>query len=102
MSRFIEIKSVNPKLGLDQIKKDLGCSNATQQRYRQDINMPSPCRIPSNSHKRRQKTPNTNLDVNSHRKRDLKRFQMTLNNLKRPKKFSNDLKNGFNRYSHNE
>ena len=37
--------------------------------------MLSPYRIPSNSHKRRQKISNTNLDDDSHRERDLKRPQ---------------------------
>ena len=39
MARFLEIKSVNPKLKQSEIAKELGCSSSTLQRYRQDINM---------------------------------------------------------------
>ena len=57
MSRFMEIKSVNPKVMQDQIAKELGCSSSTLQRCRQDINMFSLYRNPSISHKRRKKDP---------------------------------------------
>ena len=39
--------------------------------------MLSPYRIPGNSHKRRQKDSNTNLDDNFYREHDLKTSQMT-------------------------
>ena len=42
----MKIKSVNHRLGQDQIAKELGCSSSTLQRYRNDINMLSPYRIP--------------------------------------------------------
>ena len=32
-ARFMEIKSVNPKLRQDQIAKELGCSSSTLQRH---------------------------------------------------------------------
>ena len=42
MARFMEIKSVNPKLRHDQIAKELGCSGSILKRYRNDVNMLSP------------------------------------------------------------
>ena len=55
MARFMEIKSLNRKVGQDQIGKKIGCSGNTLQRYRQDMKMLSPYRISSNFHKRRQR-----------------------------------------------
>ena len=55
MARFMEIKSVNPKMKQDQLAKEKNCSRSTLQRHRQDINMLLPYKIPSNTHKRRQK-----------------------------------------------
>ena len=52
-ARFLEIKSVNPKFKRSQIAADLGCSSSTLQRYRNDIHMFSPYKIPPNSFKKR-------------------------------------------------
>ena len=58
MSRFMELKSINPKLGQDQIAKEVSYSCSTLQRYRHDIKMQSPYkpngpkRTPSNDPKR--------------------------------------------------
>ena len=79
------MKSVNAKVIQDQIAKDLGCSSSTLQRYRQDINMLSPYRIPPNSHKRKQYISN--------REHDLERFQMTSIELKRPQLTSEEVTN---------
>ena len=54
MARFMEIKSVNPKIGQDQIANEVGCSSSNLQRYRQNTNMLSAYRIPSKKYKRRQ------------------------------------------------
>ena len=56
MSRFTEIKSVNPKLTQSEKAKELGCSSSSLQRYRHDIKMQSP--YISNHPKKTQKTPN--------------------------------------------
>ena len=80
---FMQIKSLNPSLKQDQIEKKLSCSSSTLQRYRNDMNVLSPYRIPTNSHKRRLKISNTKLNDDSHRERDLKRPQMTSKDLKR-------------------
>ena len=45
IAKYLEIKSINPKLRQDQITKELGCSSSTLQRYRNDIKMLSLCRI---------------------------------------------------------
>ena len=45
MARFMEMKSNNPKLTQKQICKELGFSDSTVKRYRNDIKMASPYRI---------------------------------------------------------
>ena len=82
MARFMEIKSMNPKLTQKEIVKELGYSTFSSQRYRHDIKMLSLCRTPINSHKRRQKSSN--------RENDLERPQMTSNDLKSPQLTSKD------------
>ena len=59
MARFMEIKSVNPKLRQGQSSQELGCSSSTSQCNRQDKNMLSTYGIPSNTNKIRQKNSNT-------------------------------------------
>ena len=58
IARLMEIKSMNRRLGEDQLPKELGCSSGTSQRYRQDIKLLSPYRITQKSHKRKQKVSN--------------------------------------------
>ena len=58
-------------------------SSSTLQRYSDDINMLSPYRIdPNNTNKRTKKVKNTDFDNNSHHEADVKRLQMTSNDLK--------------------
>ena len=52
MAGFMEKKSMNPKLGQDQVAKELVCSSSTFKQNRQDFKMLSFCRIPPNSHKK--------------------------------------------------
>ena len=59
----MEIKPVNTKLKQNQLAKELGCSSSTLQRYRNDVNMLSPHRISTNSHKRKQKISNCENDL---------------------------------------
>ena len=61
MARFVEIKAMNPQLKWNDLAKQLNHSSSTLQRYRNDLNMLSPYRIPSNRHKRRPKTSNEDL-----------------------------------------
>ena len=80
MAKFMEIKSINPKLKQSEIPKELEISTSTIQRYRREINMLSPYRIsPNTIYTRKQKTPNTNLDDVKMTSNDLK---MTSNDLK--------------------
>ena len=61
----MEMKSNNPRLKQSEIAKLLELSSFTIQRYRREINMLSPYRIPPSSktnQTRKQKTPNTNID----------------------------------------
>ena len=88
MARFMEIKTVNRKLGKEQVAKELGCSSSTPQRYRQDINMNSPYRVPPNKNKRKQKISNREHDLDRPQmtSKDLKRRQLTANDLAEPEK----------------
>ena len=82
MAKFMEIRSNNPKLKQSEIAKLLELSSFTIQRYRTEVNMLSPYRIPpssKNNHARKQKTPNTNFDDVKVTSNDLK---MTSNDLK--------------------
>ena len=85
-----------------EIANSLRYSTSTLQRYRNDINVLSPYRIqPNTTNKRSQNVSNTNLDKNSHREHDLKRPQLTSNDLKTTsnepvKNRNNKLKGGAN------
>ena len=66
-----------------EIANQLGISSSTLQMYRNDINMLSPYRNnPNNTNKRTKKASNTSFDNNSHHEPDVKRPQMTSNDLK--------------------
>ena len=74
-----------------ELENQLGYSNNTLQRYRNDINMLSSNRIhPNNNNKRERKGENTKFDHNSHRDLDVNRPQMTSNYLKSPQSTLND------------
>ena len=100
MADFMRVKYENPKMKQSEIANQLGMSSSTLQRYRDDINMLSPYRIsPNNTKKRSKKVKIIDFDNNSHNEADVKRLQMTSNNLKTTqtksnKKNKNDLKCG--------
>ena len=74
LAKFLEFKSINPKLKQSEKTKELAISTSTLQRYRREKNMHSPHRIlqSSNTHRRKQEASN-------HTKHDLK---MTPNDFK--------------------
>ena len=79
----MRIKYENLKLNQSEIANQLGYSNSTLQRYRNDRNMLSPHRIPpNNTIKRTKKVSKTNFVNNSHRDHDLKRPRLTSKGLK--------------------
>ena len=83
MADFMRVKYENPKMKQSEIANQLGYSTSTLQRYRNDINMLSPYRIhPNNTNKWVKNGKNTIFDNNSHHDRDLKKAQMTSNDLK--------------------
>ena len=87
------IKFENPKMKQSEITNQLGFSTSTLQRYRNDMNMLSPCRIhANNTNKQRKKTSNTNSNNDLHRDPDLKKPQMSSNDLKRHQSTSNENK----------
>ena len=72
-----------------QIANQIGLSTSTLQRYRKDTNMVSPYRInPNNTNKRTKKASNGNFDNDIHHESNVKRLQMTSNDLKRPESIS--------------
>ena len=76
-------KFENPNTKHSEIADHLGYSSSTLQRYRNDINMLSRYTIQPNITKKRSKNvSNTTLDNNSHGKHELKKPQMTSNDLK--------------------
>ena len=81
MNDFMNVKYHNPRLKQSEIASQLNMSPSTIQRHRNDINMFSPYRINPNNVKKRSKM--AKIDDNG----DLKRHQMTSNDLKT---FSND------------
>ena len=83
MADFMRMKYENPKLKQSQIANQLSYSSSTLQRYQNDINMLSPCRIQSNTtNKRTKKVSNTSLNNHSYCEHDLKRPPLTSNDLK--------------------
>ena len=62
MAKIMEIKQ--PQLKQSENANLLELSSSTIQRYRKEINMLSPYRLPpsSNTNQTKQKTPSTNLD----------------------------------------
>ena len=85
MVRFKQIKFENPKLRQFEIANHLSYSSTTLQRYKNDKNMLSPYWIqPNITNKRSEKVSNTNLDNNSQCEHDLKRPQLTSNDLVKP------------------
>ena len=83
MSDFMRIKFENPKTRQADIANQLNLSPGTLERYRNQINMPSPYRIQANNtNKRTKKAKNTNFDENTPPNNDQKRPQLTSNDLK--------------------
>ena len=83
MADFMRLKYENLKMKQSQLANQIGLSTSTLQRYRNDINLLSPYRInPNSTNKRTKKTSNTVFDNNSHTNHDVKRPQLTSNDLK--------------------
>ena len=88
MADFMKLKYENPRMRQSEIANQLGMSSSTLQRYRNDINMLSPYRIsPNNTKKRPKKAKIDDID-------DLKRRQMTSNDVKTTPNKKNKLKGG--------
>ena len=78
MADLLRIKYENPKLKQSEIANQLGYSTSSLQRYRNDIDMFSPYKVPPNNTKKQaEKLSNTSFDNNPHRDTDVKRPQMT-------------------------
>ena len=94
MADFMRVKYENPRMRQSEIANQLGMCSSTLQRYRNDINMLSPCRINPNNVKRRSKK--VKIDDNG----DLKRPQLNSDDLKaasndnKKTKTKNNLKGG--------
>ena len=57
MAKFMEVKSINPKLKQSEIATELKIPSSTLKRYKKATNMLSFCRIP-NIHTRKQNSSN--------------------------------------------
>ena len=81
MADFMRMKNDNPKLKQFEVAERFFYPFSTLQRYRNDKNMLSPYRIQSNNNnKRTEKLQIPIFNIDSHRKRDVKRPQLTSNN----------------------
>ena len=109
MADFMRLKYETPRMKQSEVASQIGLSTSTLQRYKNDINMLSPYRTnPNNTNKRTKNASNGNFDNNSHHNPDLKRPEMTSNDLKKsqsiseshhevkPVKSKNKLKGGAN------
>ena len=89
MADFMWIQYENQRFKQSEFANQLGYSSSTLQRYRNDINLLSPYRIQSNvTNKRTKKASNTdfsNFNTNSRCEHDIKRPQLTSNDLVKPK-----------------
>ena len=75
----------NPKFKQSEIANHLGYCSSTLESYRKVINLLSPYGIqPNSTNKHSKKTSNTNSDNDWHRESDLKRSQMTSNDIVKP------------------
>ena len=91
LNDFMHIKYQNPKMKQSEIANQLNMSSSTLQRYRNDINLLSPYRINQKiTKKRSKKVKNSDFDNNSHHEADVKRPQMTSNDLKTPRSTSKE------------
>ena len=88
MNDFMHLKYQNPKMKQSETANNLNISPSTLQRYRNDINMLSPCRINPNNTKKRSKKAKVD-DIG-----DLERPQMTSNENNKKTKTKNKLKGG--------
>ena len=91
LANFMRGKYENAEMIQSEIANQLGMSSSTLQRYRNGINMLSPYRFnPNNTKKRTKKAKNTDFDNSSHHEANVKKPQMTSNDLKRPQSTSNE------------
>ena len=93
MADFIRIKYENPKMKQSQTANHLSKPSKTLQRYRNDLNMLLPYTISANNTKKRSKKAlNTTFDNNSQHEANVKKPQVTSNDLKRAQSASNKTK----------
>ena len=86
----MRVKYGNPKIKQFDNASQLGYSSSTLQRNKNDITLLPWYRIqPNNTKKCLKKASNTNIDNSSHREFDVKRPQMTSNDLKTTQKKEN-------------
>ena len=64
MLNFMEIRSNNPRMTQNQICKQLGTSDSTIKRYRDDIKMDSPYNRSNYKKKRPKKEPDNTTEIN--------------------------------------
>ena len=88
IEKFMEIKSINPKLKQFELATELKIPSSTLQRYRREKNWLSPRKIPpasNTTHTRKQKTSNTKLNDVKTSSNDLKMTPKKTISIKRRK-----------------
>ena len=94
MADFMRLEYENPEMKQSENANQLSYSCSTSQRSGNDINMLSSYRIqPNNTKKQAKKVSNTSFDNNSHRDLNVKRLQITSNDLKLTSNESNKNRN---------
>ena len=85
MADFMRLKIENPQVKQSEMADQLSYSCGILQRYRNDIKMLRPYRIqPNITKKRSRKVSNTNRNNNSIHEHDIRRPQLTSNDLAKP------------------
>ena len=93
MLDFMEIRSNNPRLTQKQICNQLGFSDSTIKRYRDDINMDSPYNRNNNKKKKPKQLPDTKIENNSKNENTKSVIDESTKNKIIEKRIKNRLKN---------
>ena len=92
MLDFMEIRSNNPRITQKQICSQLGTSDSTIKRYRNDINMDSPYNRNNYKKKKIKKTPDITTEINKTAIDETSKIKIIEKRIKN--RLKNDIKGG--------